>query len=215
MNFYSYRIEHDYGLAPNPFWGYCTLAVCKPKIRNNKNLEIGDWIFAQGSKSLGNLNHLMLAMQVEEKLTFEEYWNDSRFELKKPVVNGTLAQMYGDNFYHKDSDGNWIQENSAHSTSDCEVNQKHLETDTNGEFVLISKNFYYFGDSSFLDEQVKIPEKYLDVFSDNGRGMMSVSIPNDLALEFLEWIQENFDKGIHGDPIDWKNHQQQIIRFDK
>ena len=26
----SYVVRHDKGLAPNPFWGYCTLAVCTP-----------------------------------------------------------------------------------------------------------------------------------------------------------------------------------------
>ena len=26
MKNFSYKIEHDFGLAPNPFGGYCTLA---------------------------------------------------------------------------------------------------------------------------------------------------------------------------------------------
>ena len=30
---YSYIITRDYGFAPNPFGGVCTLATCKPKIR--------------------------------------------------------------------------------------------------------------------------------------------------------------------------------------
>lgn len=36
MRNFSYKIEHDFGLAPNPFGGYCTLAVCKSSIRSNK-----------------------------------------------------------------------------------------------------------------------------------------------------------------------------------
>jgi len=83
MKYYSYKIEHDFGLAPNPFGSYCTLAVCRPTIRKNKNLEIGDWIIGTGSAKLKNLHHLIYAMQVEEKLTFNEYWNDSRFNYKK------------------------------------------------------------------------------------------------------------------------------------
>ena len=111
MNFFSYVVEHDYGLAPNPFGGYCTLAVCKPGIRKNKNLKIGDWIIGTGSKKLNRLNHLIYAMKVEEKITFEEYWNDRRFRFKRPIVNGSLVQMYGDNFYHKDEQTQeWIQE---------------------------------------------------------------------------------------------------------
>ncbi|HCD3629949.1 TPA: hypothetical protein NBO47_003868, partial [Klebsiella pneumoniae] len=26
MKHFTYKIDHDFGLAPNPFWGYCTLA---------------------------------------------------------------------------------------------------------------------------------------------------------------------------------------------
>ena len=115
MSYYSYKVEHDLGLAPNPFGEFCTIAVCKPKIRNNKNLRYGDWIIGTGSKKLNRLHHLIYLMQVEEKITFEQYWDDPRFQYKKPVLNGSLAQMYGDNIYHRDRKANqWVQENSAH-----------------------------------------------------------------------------------------------------
>ena len=42
MKIYSYIVKRDYGFAPNPFYGYCTLATCKPVIR--KHAEIGDII---------------------------------------------------------------------------------------------------------------------------------------------------------------------------
>ena len=32
----------DYGFAPNPYFGYCTLATCKPVIR--RCAGVGDWI---------------------------------------------------------------------------------------------------------------------------------------------------------------------------
>ncbi|MBK9047533.1 MAG: hypothetical protein IPL74_12755 [Bacteroidetes bacterium] len=52
MIMYSYLIEHDLGLAPNPFGKYCTLAVCKSEIRKSKKLSIGDWIIGTGSGDL-------------------------------------------------------------------------------------------------------------------------------------------------------------------
>ena len=55
MKIYSYKIDHDFGLAPNPFGQYCTVAVCKPDIRKSKNLKIGDWIIGTGSKSLSKV----------------------------------------------------------------------------------------------------------------------------------------------------------------
>ena len=43
MNLYSYVITRDYGFAPNPFWNICTLATCKPQIR--EHALKGDWCF--------------------------------------------------------------------------------------------------------------------------------------------------------------------------
>ena len=117
MLVFSYKLDHDFGLAPNPFWGAMTLAVCKGQIRNNKNLRIGDWIVGTGSKKLKKIDHLIYAMRVDEKITFDAYWEDPRFEIKRPQMKGSLAQIYGDNFYHTE-DNQIIQETSAHSFDD-------------------------------------------------------------------------------------------------
>ena len=41
---------------------------------------------------------LVYAMKVENKITFDEYWQDEKYINKRPVLNGSLLQMYGDNF---------------------------------------------------------------------------------------------------------------------
>jgi len=202
MGYYSYKIEHDFGLAPNPFGGYCTLAVCKGDIRKSKRLKIGDWIFGTGSAKLKNLHFLVYAMQVEEKLTFQQYWDDERFQYKKPVLNGSLVKMYGDNIYHKDvEDGEWIQEDSAHSFAEGKINGDHLDADISGEYVLISRNFFYFG-----DQAIKIPTEFLPICSE-GRNVKSIGIPKDDADRFVEWLQGKYEAGIFGDPINWKQHK--------
>lgn len=96
MNCFRYKIEHDYGFAPNPFHGTLSLATCKGPIRQNKNLQVGDWIVGFGSKSMDNDGYLIYAMKVERIITFDEYWESEEFQCKKPVINGTLVQMYGD-----------------------------------------------------------------------------------------------------------------------
>ena len=82
---FSYVVHHDYGYAPNPFGGYCTLVKCKYKhiIKNIVELaEVGDWIVGTGGADLNlSCGHgkLLYAMRVDEKLTIMEYYSDARF----------------------------------------------------------------------------------------------------------------------------------------
>ena len=197
-NYFSYVIEHDYGLAPNPFGGFCTLSVCKPRIRKNRNINIGDWVIGTGSKKLNKVNHLIYAMRLDEKLTLDEYWHDSRFEYKKPIINGSLTQIYGDNFYHLDENENWIQEKSAHSVIKKE---KHSKRDTSGVNVLISKHFYYLGDNAVL-----IPKAYHEICK-KGPGMKYKGL-EEIGGEFISWVETNVTLGISGDPINWREYNQ-------
>ncbi|MFM7021334.1 MAG: hypothetical protein ACKOXB_00025 [Flavobacteriales bacterium] len=206
MVIYSYLIEHDLGLAPNPFGRYCTIAVCKPEIRRSKKLAIGDWLIGTGSKALEHAtgrkltDKLIYAMKVTEKITLEQYWDDPRFQYKKPVMNGALVTMYGDNFYHRDESGKWIQEDSAHCKLDGTCHQEHLEKDTGGDNVLISEHFYYFG-----DQAPKIPNELSEVCHTT-QGQKKIT--DQLALNTVTWIEQNFKLGINGDPLNWIEYNQ-------
>jgi len=206
MDNFTYKIEHDFGLAPNPFWGYCTLAVCKSDIRKNKNLQVGSWIFGIGSKSIGDkyFKKLIFCMKVEGKLTFDDYWNDSRFQWKKPIINGSLQQMYGDNFYHHNTEDDWIQENSAHSLVNGTPNENHLKRDIGGEFVLITKTFYYFGENA-----INIPDSFESAICTcaNARNF-AFAKPRQSVDNFICWLQNKYPIGIHGDPISWSKYHK-------
>ena len=208
MVVYSYVIEHDFGLAPNPFGRYCTLAVCKPKIRGSSKLKVGDWILGTGSKAIEISTgkkwlrrKLIYAMQVTEIITFDDYWSDPRFQYKKPKMNGSRVAMFGDNFYHTDENGNWIQEDSAHSMQDGSCNQGHLKKDTSGRYVLISEHFYYFGTNA-----PTIPNEFLEMCKE---GIGEKKFENiQLADDFINWVTTNFKTGIHGDPLSWERSNQ-------
>lgn len=202
MKIYSYMIDHDYGLAPNPFGKYCTVAVCKPQIRKSRNLHIGDWIIGTGSKSLAKssgfncVKRLIFAMKVSEIIGLNEYWHDPRFQYKKPVMNGTLTTMFGDNFYFKDEDGNWKQQDCAHRNIDGIYNDEHMRKDTEGKNALISDLFYYFGNNAPL-----IPQNLADVCHTT-RGVKKI-ISNDLISTFLKWLKHKYKPGLQGYPINW------------
>ncbi|MCE7518232.1 hypothetical protein LZG37_08805 [Halomonas titanicae] len=142
---FTYVIARDFGFAPNPFHGTCTLATCKPGIR--KSARVGDWILGVAGKRLGPVHKkCILLMKVTEKISFQEYWEDERYLLKKPCRNGSNVMMLGDNIYHQDTKGNWIQEDSHHSNADGSQSIENLERDTGtSNHVLISDFFFYFG----------------------------------------------------------------------
>lgn len=142
---YVYPISRDFGFAPNPFHGICTLATCKPDIR--KGAKVGDWVMGIGGCALPSVRKkCIFLMKVSEKISFQNYWDDPRFSLKKPVRNGSLVQMLGDNIYHKCENGEWIQEDSHHSNPDGSPNNINLERDTGRcDQILISDFYFYFG----------------------------------------------------------------------
>jgi Nucleotide modification associated domain 2 len=146
---YIYVVDRDFGFAPNPFHGYCTLATCKPGIRNSA--IVGDWIMGVGGARLKATGKSVYLMKITEVINFNCYWKDKRFKVKKPVRNGSRVMMVGDNIYHQDDEnGKWTQEDSHHSNPDGSVNGSNLQRDTKSKNVLISNYFYYFG--SFAPE---------------------------------------------------------------
>ena len=96
---YSYVVQHDSVFAPNPFYGFCTLATCKPKIR--KTACPGDWILGTVPKPDSPEPRAIYAMRVTETLSYNEYRRDSRFREKRPDIGAVC----GDNIYCRNADG--------------------------------------------------------------------------------------------------------------
>lgn len=66
MDCYSYIVRFDSGFAQNPLGGCCTLACCKPKIRERANT--GDWII--GTAPIPRAGSLIYAMKVTRAFDF-------------------------------------------------------------------------------------------------------------------------------------------------
>jgi len=201
MNIYSYVVTRDYGFAPNPFGEYCTLATCKPRIR--AAAAVGDWVVGTGSKQLGMESSLIFAMQVSEAMSFTAYWNDPRFAYKKPVMNGSVVQMFGDNIYHQAA-GEWVQANSHHSHEDGSANELNIKKDTQADRVLVSTNFYYFGKAAPV-----LPEELADVFK---VGIGHKKLTEAQAQSLIDWLRTNHTTGLQDDPIEFDN--KQFDRYD-
>lgn len=148
-NVYMYVVARDFGFAPNPFHGVCTLATCKPMIR--KTAQIGDWVVGMGGAKLKAVGRCIYAMQVTDALTFDAYYDDPNYHCKRPVRNGTRKTIMGDNIYHRQiGTMAWVQEDSHHSQLDGSPEPSNIKNDTQTNRVLLSRSFYYFGDAAPL-----------------------------------------------------------------
>lgn len=200
MRLYSYIVARDFGFAPNPFFGMCTLATCKPDIRRKALVE--DWIVGTGAKPNGLNGHIVYAFQVSEILTYEQYWADKRFRKKRPYLRGSLKQAYGDNIYHRDSKtGQWRQADSHHSFADGSPNPANVTRDTKATQVLVGVEFYYWGRSG-----PKIPERLrnwggVDICK-NGPSH-KCNFPTSLVNEFVRWVRRQGESGYLGDPAEF------------
>lgn len=197
MKVHTYVVQHDKGFAPNPFWGVCTLACCKPRIRERvrkKDVIIG---FGSASREVALGNRVVYWMCVENIISFDEYWHDKQYSAKRPVFGASLMAWYGDNIYHRDkSSGEWIQEISFHKDGE-DHGRGNLEQDTaRTDRVLISKDYAYWGGSgpAFPESLLHLApsfqaERYL--YSEDDRD------------KILEWINSLPDRGFCAEPADW------------
>jgi len=179
MKLYSYVVEHDYGHAPNPYFGVCTLARCKFRKKRSlpRNLVemacIGDWVVGTGGKNLkksaGNGN-LIYAMKIEEKLTLGQYWADPRFKRKKHLRGGNYAQQRGDNRKPKST----IEEDKR--------------------FVLLSwEEYYYFGKKPG-ERAVEIPKEFRKIEKKGPK--YKVIVDHQFIGQFLHWLKSKHKPGI-------------------
>jgi Nucleotide modification associated domain 2 len=185
---YSYRIPVDDGAAPNPYWGTCTLAICKPKIR--KAAVVGDWVIATGStnapkrRGLGtrDLNSkVVYAMLVTAKLTMANYDRYCKETLKGKVPdwnNRDCRRRLGDSIYDFSAgSGQPMMRQPAVHDAD------NMKTDLSGGYVLLSDHFYYFG-----DRPIDLPDELRPIIK-QGQGHKSWA---NMSYEarFVEWLEE-------------------------
>ena len=198
MRLFSYVVTRDYGFAPNPFYGVCTLATCKPVIR--RVAIPGDWIVGISSLSDGQPQRIVFVMQVGEAMTFDSYWRSPRFRRKRPYLRGSLKQAYGDNIYRRDPMGSWLQEDSHHSHEGGVVNLNNLRTDTNVDRVLVGPEFAYWGACGPpIPEMVGgFPGSLLCV-----KRAHRSRFPDEFVRAFVGWFRSLDAWGYLGNPGNW------------
>jgi hypothetical protein len=190
MKILCHVVMCDTGLAPNPFHGYCTTAVCTPSHRNAK-LEPGDWIVGHTSASATKPRHLVYAMRVDEILGLDAYFRDARFQAKKPRADGTAEDCCGDNIYFKhDNVWCWISP-SLHDDS-----RSHMKDIGKGNpRAFISEHFFYFGENS---PPIESSMRYI-----LHAGQSYHYVRSNQATDFVQWLDAHHGPaGLKGSPRD-------------
>lgn len=199
-----YVVDRDFGFAPNPFHGACTLATCMPRIR--AKAQIDDWIVGMGGARLKATGRCVYVMRVTQTASFNEYWLATEFFDKRPVRNGSSAMMVGDSIYHRDSlETPWAQLDSHHSNPDGTINEVNLAKDTSADRVLISRDFYYFGKIA-----PTVPSMILTGLGyKNGIGHRKYGL--DRASMLLSWLHNEHPAAhnlVSADPFDFDQSEK-------
>jgi hypothetical protein len=195
-----YVVDRDFGFAPNPFHGTCTLATCMPRIRAKAAPD--DWVVGMGGARLKATGRCIYAMRVTQTMTFNDYWADASFLDKRPVRNGSSVMMVGDNIYHRDrADVPWRQLDSHHSNPDGTINPLNVNKDTSADRVLVSRDFYYFGQMAPM-----VPEEILKGLGyKNGIGHRKFNSTDSAA--FVTWLRNEHKMErnlVMADPFDFE-----------
>ena len=192
---YSYVLRMDDGAAPNPFWGLCTLTICKPAIR--RKAQIGDWVIGTGSKNTrlkdGKTydfsDSIVYAMKITDKKALSEY---DEF-CKSNVINkipkwktNDWKLRVGDCIYDYSTSSEPVIRKGVH-------NEGNRQRDLGGHNSLLSDHFYYFG-----VEARPLPSNLKELIKKN-QGHKKIENPN-LIQQFEEWIEQFEKNKLYADP---------------
>lgn len=191
MKICTYTIMTDKGFAPNPFFDYCTLSACTPNHMNAQLLN-GDIIVGFFTDRYDPF--LLYWMEISEVLNYDDYFNDSRFQKKKPNLKGSWESKCGDNIYYRDNEGNWKQIPTLYHSDTLAFKQ-----DTRNPVVFIGNIFSYFGQNAYC-ERNKLPKKLSQVLK-CGQGIKYTHNSDPLFNDFISWLK-SMDLGRHGNPRD-------------
>ncbi len=204
----TYRMTSDVGFAPNPFHKVLTLATCKYGIRRAKTRKAGQWIagFASdtlqrrsnvdGKKVISDRDALIWIGQITESpIPLEDYFDDPRFQIKKPFMNDEISQC-GDNVYKiaggnlKQDTGDLIKKYILHPDED----QK--SDDIAGKNVLIFEKFYYFGVNNFVPE-----DKGMKVYKPHKSSFYGYYAQAGEADKLIDYLEKEYGAGgLLGEP---------------
>lgn len=198
-----YVMPWDTGLAPNFNGAAASLSLCKPNIRRSAKLG-RDWIVGITPRGDNRLTHVFVP---DERLSFDQYYRDPRFQDKKPQY---IADP-GDNIYRVDRKTGQFRLrryfNDIHkitadpikfdaSQSKFRIDPGFVDADLQSPYTLLARKFWYFG-----AEAPAIPEQFEQtrILQGTKRNFRKVEDPAAIEL-FVDWVSALAPPGVHSRP---------------
>jgi hypothetical protein len=201
---FTYKVAHDGGVAPNPYFGICSLAICKPAIR--RVAKCGDVVVGFGCGA--DERRVVYCMVVDHVLTWGSYIEAchgrtslagvSSAALKKRIPKGEKDPgdcIWRSSECYMDALRSW---STHHGPDDFDHDVR------SGKNVLLSKRYWYFGGGGDGSEVLLPISGELDEIIP-GRGHRS-NANNDHRESFVRFFNEKLEEGgfkgfgIHGQP---------------
>lgn len=224
---YSYIMTYDTGFAPNPFFGTCTLACCKPTLRTaiakyskrktdslKKEADISSlniWITGIAGKGLAdkskhNEGDVIYLMQVTDIMSFEEYSKGYRCKIPNPAYFSVERKNYGaENTSYKNCGDNIyvfshhdeIQRRPSFHNKCGHDSCNDMENNLSSPYILISDHYIYFGETAIFP---------YDFHAKGNRGY-SVNYSDIERKSFLDFVNTlDFTKKIQEKPTESAKH---------
>lgn len=170
-----------------------------------QHADVGDVIVGMagsGPQGLGRIySRLIFWMQLDETLTFDEYWSDPRFRAKRPIIEGQKMYAVGDRTYrHESGQTTSSQEESMHFRSDVPNSAAHLIKDTSVDRLLVGRRFSYWGGNGPV-----VPTHLIGLFPETRNHKCPKPGQELNELHALMGLQTS--QGLIGDPADWENRK--------
>jgi len=172
---YSYVVDHDNGIAPNPERGYCTLVKCKiSKTGKRRNIvelaEENDWIIGTGGVCKKSAGHgkIIFAMRVDERLPLEKFKKDNRFKGRRD-----------------------------HDRENCDLSKSYA--------LISQHFFYFGKEAIEIGKIDKKVLKMIDHSLEKKGPNYRRDFNENFIEHFVKWIEKNYKPGKHGEPCGQKS----------
>jgi len=189
---FLYTMVWDTGFAPHVSHGWMSLGCCAGPVRERANpgtIVIG--VSGKGMKGVERWYVPIFIMKVDERITFDAYFNDSRF------------QGRADNIYKKEEE-KYSQDRSK--VEDKRYIHEHMDADdpTKSEYVLLSRNFIYFGDLWKRDDALRprfrhLCERITFTYTAGGNYKKESTVKS-IVRETLSFLVSKYPGGKLGSP---------------